>query len=73
MLRRVAKRHERLWADADPRLVQITRYPASDDVRLRCLLCGKASPFRRTAVLVNLLRAGWKAQPSSLRGGGRKA
>jgi hypothetical protein len=55
------------------RLVQITRAPASYDVRLRRLPCGKASPFRRTTALVNLLRAGWKAEPSSLRGGGRKA
>jgi hypothetical protein len=73
MLRGVAKPNERLWADVSPRLVQVTRYPASYDVRLRRLLCGKASPFRGTTVLVNLLHAGWKAQPSSLRGEGRKA
>jgi hypothetical protein len=27
----------------------------------------KASPFRRTSVPKNFLRAGWKAQPSTLR------
>jgi hypothetical protein len=37
-------------------------------LRLRRLTCGKAAPFRRTRVLSNLFRAGWKAEPSSLRG-----
>ena len=36
-------------------------------LRLRRLLCGKALPFRRADVPSNLLGAGWKAQPSSLR------
>jgi hypothetical protein len=51
-------------------LVRITVGPINDDLRLRHLICGKASPFRRTCALKNLLRAGWKAEPSSLRGGG---
>ena len=55
------------------RLVQIRFAPVNDDLRLRRLTCGKASPFRRTCVQNNLLRAGWKAQPSSLRGGERGA
>jgi hypothetical protein len=54
-------------------LVQITLDSANDDLRLRRLLCGKALPFRRTCVLKNLFRAGWQAQPSSLRGTARGA
>jgi hypothetical protein len=52
-------------------LVQITIDLMSDDLRLRRLLCGKALPFRRTSVLKNLYHEGWKAEPSSLRGGGK--
>ena len=52
-------------------LVQITLARFNDDLRLRRLMRGTASPFRRTCALNNLLRAGWKAEPSSLRGGGR--
>ena len=54
--------------------VQITLDPFGDDLRLRRPSadgCGKASPFRRACVLKNLLPAGWKAEPSSLRGGAR--
>ena len=51
------------------RLVQITLNRGNDDPRLRRLTCGKASPFRSASVPNNLLRAGWKAEPSSLRGG----
>ena len=50
-------------------LVQIALNGAGVDLRLRRLLCGKAAPFRGACVVTNLLRAGWKAQPSSLRGG----
>jgi hypothetical protein len=46
--------------------------PVGGNPRLRRSLCGKASPFRGTCVPNNFLRAGWKAQPSSLRGGGEK-
>ena len=52
-----------------PKLVQIAVGHFHDGLRLRRLICGKASPFRRTCALDNLLRAGWKAEPSSLRGG----
>jgi len=52
-------------------LVQITLDPADGNLRLRRLLCGKASPFRGACLSNNFLRAGWKAQPSSRRGGGR--
>jgi len=51
------------------RLVQLTHDPATCDLRLRRLLRGKAGPFRRAGALDNLLPPGWKAQPSSLRGG----
>jgi hypothetical protein len=43
--------------------------PVNVHLRLGRLMCGKASPFRRTRFLKNFLPAGWKAQPSSLRGG----
>jgi len=56
-----------------PRLVQITDDPATCDLRLRRLLRGKARPFRAADVLRNLLPAGWKAEPTSLRGGKREA
>jgi hypothetical protein len=59
-------------AGTGPRLVQITLDRVGDRLRLRRLMCGKAAPFRKACVLKNLLRAGWKAQPSSLRGGGRR-
>jgi len=54
------------------RFVQIPLGRVNDDLRLCRLICGKAAPFRRTCTLRNLLRAGWKAQPSSLRGGGER-
>jgi hypothetical protein len=54
------------------RFVQITLVTVGDELRLRRLICGKAEPFRKTPHLNNLLRAGWKAEPSSLRGGGRR-
>ena len=50
------------------RLVQIALVTVGDELRLRRLTCGKPLAFRRTPGLNNLLRAGWKAQPSSLRG-----
>ena len=40
-----------------------------DELRLRRLTCGKAVPFRRTPDLCNFVRRGWKAKPSSRRGG----
>jgi hypothetical protein len=43
---------------------------ARDSLRLRRLICGKALPFRKACLLKDLLPAGWKAQPSSQRGGG---
>ena len=52
------------------RLVQITLNCVNDDLRLRRLTCGKASPFRRTGVLSNFFHAGWKAEPSSRHGRG---
>ena len=52
------------------RLVQITLNGAGVDLRLRRLMCGKAGPFRGASSLTDLLRAGWKAEPSSLPGGG---
>jgi hypothetical protein len=55
-----------------PRLVQIMLDPADGNLRLRRPLCGKASPFRDGGVPSNFLLAGWKAEPYSLRGGGRK-
>ncbi len=58
-------------AGASDKLVQITLDRVGDGLRLRRLMCGKASPFRGAGVLKNLLRAGWKAEPSSLCGGGR--
>ena len=71
----VFARHGRCKSRSFPRplllrLVQITLNGAGVDLRLRRLLCGKAAPFRGASALTNLLRAGWKAQPSSLRGGG---
>jgi len=51
-------------------LLQITLVTLGDDLRLRRLTCGKALPFRKTSELSNLLLAGWKAEPSSLRAGG---
>src|SRR5579863_627237 len=53
------------------KLVQITLNGPAVDLRLRRLLCGKAEPFRGDWVQANLLRLGWKAEPSS-RGGGKK-
>jgi hypothetical protein len=55
------------------RLVQIKPSLVDDPLRLRRLICGKASPFRATGIRNNLIRAGWKAQPSSLCGQGRRA
>ena len=43
------------------------------DLRLRRLICGKALPFRTRCVPNNFLPAGWKAEPSSLSGGGQMA
>jgi hypothetical protein len=40
-----------------------------DDLRLGRLTCGKALPFRKPPILNNVLCAGWKARPSSLRRG----
>jgi hypothetical protein len=54
------------------RFVQITFDAVSADLRLRRLLCGKALPFRRTCLLKNLFRAGWKAEPYTLRGTARR-
>jgi hypothetical protein len=48
---------------------QITFASVGHNLRLRRVTCGKALPFRQTLYLANLLRAGWKAEPSSLRGG----
>ena len=50
----------------------LTLVDFNGDLRLRRLICGKASPFRWTRAPDNLLRAGWKAEPSSLRGAKRK-
>jgi len=57
------------WPGQAPELIQITLDPVSDDLRLRRLPCGKALPSRRACVQKILLRAGWKAEPSSLLGG----
>jgi len=53
-------------------LVQISVNSVSPDQRLCRLTCGKALPFRRTGVLSSFYHAGWKAEPSSLHGGGRR-
>ena len=55
------------------RLVKITLTPVGGNPRLRRPLCGKASPFRGNGVPNNSLRAGWKAEPSSRRGGRKDA
>ena len=50
----------------------MTLLSAGDDLRLRRLTCGKASPFRWTPEKYNLCLAGWEAKPPSQRGGGPK-
>ena len=68
----LAKRNDGWKRHRGTRLVQITVGTPGDELRLCRLTCGKAAPFRRTADLNDLLGAGWKAQPSSLRRGGGK-
>ena len=51
-------------------LVQTMLVTVGDELRLCRVTCGKALPFRRRPLLSNRPRAGWKAEPSSLRGGG---
>jgi hypothetical protein len=52
-------------------LVQITLVTVCDDLRLRRLTYGKPLPFRWASDRNSLVRAGWKAEPTSLRGRGR--
>ena len=47
--------------------VQNTVCALADDLRLRRLLGGKAAPFRSRPLRINLVRAAWKAMPSTPR------